>query len=371
MALEVGTAGTVGPPIDGVLKNAIRAEEKGYDTIWWPDHWMAWHPESVWVPDITPLAGIQPSPHVFFDPIAVIAAVGARTERARLGTAVTEPIRRHPSLVAHEWLSLHHITKGRAILGIGAGEGENILPYGIDFSRPVGKFEEALTIVRLLWETNDPVDFDGDFWTLRRAVCGMGPYEGRFPEIWTGAHGPRMLDITGRLADGWLPAFAPTSTEYGQGLRTIRASAKKAGRDPAKITGGLFQYTVVSGDHEECHRILNERIPKGFHLALPASVFEERGYTHPLGVGFHGLKEYIPTHFSKEEALKAIDAIPEEVAHDVTLHGTPDEIVTRLRDYEAEGLQHIMMMNMTWMGDLSKLRESFHLQDEVLRALKS
>lgn len=371
MALQVGTAGTVGPPIDGVLKNALRSEQKGYDAIWWPDHWMAWHPESVWVPDITPLAGFQKSPHVFLDPIAVIAAVGARTERVRLGTAVTEPVRRHPSLLAHEWLSLHHVTKGRAILGVGAGEGENILPYGIDFSRPVAKFEEALTIVRLLWENDEPLDFEGDFWTLRRAVCGMGGYEGAFPPIWTGAHGPRMLAATGRLADGWLPAYASSPKAYGESLGVIRESARAAGRDPAAIEAGLFQYTVVANDHDECHRILGERIPKGFHLALPDQIYEERGYTHPLGAGFSGLKEYIPTHFSRDEALKAIDAIPDEVAHDVTLHGTPDEIVARLREFEAEGLQHILIMNMTWMGDLSKLRESFHLQDEVLRALKA
>lgn len=370
MTVEVGAQGTIMPPIEGVLKTAKRNEAKGYDALWWPDHLMGWHPESIWVPDVTPLALAQRNPHVYLDPVAAIAAVGVHTERVRLGTSVTEPIRRHPAMLANEWLSLDHITKGRAILGIGAGEGENIVPYGMDFSEQVSKFEEALQVIRLLWENDEPVDFDGRFWTLRKAVCGMGPYTpGRFPPIWTGAHGPKMLAITGRLGDGWLPTRMPPA-EYARRLAQIRASAEAAGRDFSSFTPALWAYTVVASDHEECHRILGERIPKGFLLVLPSEEFEKRGYAHPLGRGFYGLKDYIPTHYPKDEALKAIDAIPDEIAHEFTFHGTPDELVAQIREYEAVGLKHIVPWNVTFLGDVTKVRESFHLMDEVLAALK-
>jgi phthiodiolone/phenolphthiodiolone dimycocerosates ketoreductase len=370
MTIEIGSPGTIMPPVEGVLKTAQRNERKGYDALWWPDHLMGWHPDSIWTADVTPLAHVQSNPHVYLDPVAAIAAVATHTETIKLGTSVTEPIRRHPAMLANEWLTLDHFSKGRVILGIGAGEGENIIPYGMNFSKPASKFEEALQIIRLLWENNEPVDFDGQFWKLDRAVCGMGPFTpGRFPPIWTGAHGDRMLRITGRLADGWLPTNMP-SAEYARRLGIIEASAKEAGRDFSSFTPGLWAYTVIAADHEESHRILNETLPKGFQLVLPSEEYEKLGYSHPLGSKFVGLRDYIPTRFSKDEALKAIASIPEEVSHEHTLHGTPDDIVAQIRDFEAVGVQHIVPWNITFLGDPSKVKESFHLIDDVLASIK-
>ena len=63
-------------------------------------------------------------------------------------------------------------------------------------------------MIRLLWESDGPVDFDGQFYTLHHARLDTEPYDGRLPPIWIGASGPRMLDIAGRYADGWWPAGA-------------------------------------------------------------------------------------------------------------------------------------------------------------------
>jgi phthiodiolone/phenolphthiodiolone dimycocerosates ketoreductase len=367
--MKVGAPGTIMPPVDGLLKNARRVEEKGYDSIWWPDHLMGWYPQSIWTPDVTPLANFQQNPDIFLDPVACIAAVGVHTERVQLGTSVTEPIRRHPAMVANEWLSLSHLSKGRAVLGIGCGEAENITPYGLDFSRAVSRFEEALAIIRLLWENDDPVDFDGSFWTLRDAVIGMGAYGGRFPPIWVGAHGPRMLDITGRYADGWLPTHVPTPQDYADGLARIKRAATAAGRDAGAFTPGLWNYTIVAEDHEECHRIADQPLPKINMLVLPSSAYEERGYTHPLGEGFYGIRDFIPAHYGKDEILKALDSIPEDMVHDYTVHGTPDELVALVRSYEAVGLEHVVLWNQTFLGDPTKVAESFHLLDEVRAAL--
>jgi phthiodiolone/phenolphthiodiolone dimycocerosates ketoreductase len=370
--ITLGLPGSIVPPISGVLRAARRAEQKGFDAVWWPDHLMGWHPEQIWTPEDTPIASLYPNPHIYLDPVACIAAVGVHTERIRLGTAVTEPVRRHPAMLANEWLTLDHITKGRAILGIGAGEGENIVPYGLSFSRPAARFEEALTIIRLLWEhPGEPVDFDGEFWTLRKAVNGMSPHTpGRPPPIWTGAHGPRMLDATGRLADGWLPVRMP-SIEYKARLDRILDVMAKTGRDPAAFEPGMFAYSVVATDHEEAHRILDARIPKGFLLALGSEQFEAMGFEHPLGKGFYGLRDYIPTHYDRASALKAIDAIPFAFAHEHISHGTPDDLAALAREYEAVGCRHLALLNITYLGDATKLAESFHLLDDVLAALVS
>ncbi len=360
------------PPVEGLLATAQRNEAKGYDSLWWPDHLMGWYPESIWTPDVTPIANFQANPHVFFDAVAAMAAVAVHTERIRLGTSVTEPIRRHPAMIAAEWLTLDHLSKGRAILGIGPGEAENIVPYGMSYSKAVSRFEEALAVIRLLWENDEPVSFDGEHFTLDRAVVGMGPHTaGVYPPIWIGAHGPRMLEIAGRYADGWLPGLTGGPKVYGERLRSIRASADAAGRDPDAITPGLYGYTVVAATHEECHRILEHPLLAANQLVLPSEAYEPYGARHPFGENFYGIRDYIPTHYGKDEALTAIASIPFEITHDFTMHGTPDELVGLIHEYEDEGLRHLVLWNMTFLGDPTKIRESYQLLDDVMAALKS
>ena len=178
-----------------------------------------------------------------------------------------------------------------------------------------------------------------------------------------------MLDITGRLADGWLPWWIPLE-EFTESLSRIRSSATSAGRDPDAVTPAMWCYVVAAEDHEETHRLLNHRLPKSQLLIGPSEAFEERGSKHPLGHGFSGLRDYIPTRYGREEILSAIDAIPEEIAHDLTLHGTPDELVAIAREYEAAGLRHIVLWNMSFFADMSLVRESFALVDEIATALK-
>ena len=371
MAIEVGAAGGITPPGELVIKTAVRNEQKGYDAIWFPDHWMAWHPHSIWTPDVTQIANFQPTPHVYLDPVACMAAAGTHTERIKLGTCVTETVRRHPAMLANEWLTLDHLTKGRAILGIGSGEKENIEPYGLKYEKVVSRFEEALTLIRMFWENNEPFDFDGDFWTMRDAVNGMEPYRpGQFPPIWTGAHGPRMCDITGRLADGWLPSLMSPKT-YAERLALVRASAKNAGRDPLSITPGLWHYTVIAEDHESAHKLLDGTLIRAYMLVLSSAAFAEHGAEHPLGEKFDGVRDYIPARLGKEEALKAAAAVPFEVTHETVLHGTPDEIVERAREYEALGCKHIVLWNISFLADLTRVGESYRLMDEVLASLKT
>ncbi len=106
--LSVGTLAAIMPPGANLVANAQRSEAKGFDAIWWPDHYMGWFPQSLWTPDITQLAAFQANPHVFFDSVSAIAAVATQTQRVRLGTAVTDALCRHPVQLAQTFLTLDH-----------------------------------------------------------------------------------------------------------------------------------------------------------------------------------------------------------------------------------------------------------------------
>ena len=100
-----------------------------------------------------------------------LAALGAVTRNVELGTCVTDAIRRHPSAIALSTITLDRITQGRGILGIGAGEAQNVVDFGIEFNKPVSKFKEQLEVIERLFES-DPehrVDYNGEYYKLINA----------------------------------------------------------------------------------------------------------------------------------------------------------------------------------------------------------
>ena len=368
--IEIGTMSAFVPPFDKGIETIKKIEDAGYDSAWWLDHLMGWVPESIWTPDVVELAAFQESPHVFFETLCTLAVAAWNTEKILLGPSVTEAFRRHPAMLAQAFLTLDHISKGRVILGIGAGEGENVIPYGIEWNKPVSRLEESIKIIRLLWESNRKVDFDGKFWRLKDAVLGLEPYEeGKYPPIWIGAHGPKMLEMTGRLGNGWLPAILDVDF-YKDGLRMIRESAKKAGRNPDEITPALWSYAVLDEDHSECHRMLETPLAKNYMLTLPSEVFKRYGIQHPLGENFYGLLDYIPTRIDRKTALEALEKIPRKMCEDYYLHGTPDEITSQIERLGKAGMRHIVLCNMTFFFDVHKVRSSFQCMKKVLEYFK-
>lgn len=368
MKVPVAVIGPAVLPVEQLTAACQAYESRGYDAVLWADHLMGM-PDALWKPEVTPVAALAPSPHTFFDTVACIAAAGVHTERIRLGTGVTDALRRHPAMLAQEWLTLDHLTRGRAILGIGSGEPENLTPYGFDFSKPVSKLEEALEVVRLLWESPGPVDFAGEFFQLCDAACGLEPYQpGRPPPIWVAANGPRTLQLTGRLGDGWVPWYLPPDP-YRQGVETIRKAATEAGRDPDALTYSLVHYCVLAESRDACLELLRRPIMKFFLFVQPASTFARAGREHPLGPGWRGIRDLIATDRSTEEMFRLFDRIPDDYVPEVLFAGSPDDVCARVREYAEVGLDHVTLMDVTALADPARAVESAALLDAVVQDL--
>ena len=159
----------------------------------------------------------QPSPHIWFDPVPVVAAAAAATRDIRLGIGVTDVVRRHPASLAQTALTLDHLTGGRFVLGVGSGEALNLEPFGVANERPLSRLEDGLEVMRLLMASPDPVDYEGEHFRLRGASLGLRPVGDRPPPIWVAAHRPRGLALAGRRADGWLP-LATDPDQYAEML---------------------------------------------------------------------------------------------------------------------------------------------------------
>lgn len=170
-------------------------------------------------------------------------------------------------MTAQAAATLHLLTRGRAILGIGTGEREGNEPYGVDWSKPVARFEEALATIRALWNSGgELVDRESPFFPLRNAVFDLPPYRGKWPEIWIAAHGPRMLRATGRYADAWFPAFPHRPEDYAQRLELVRAAASDAGRDPMAILPAVEFLVVAGASRDAVAEALNSEVLKALSL---------------------------------------------------------------------------------------------------------
>src|ERR1700727_2136898 len=310
-----------------------------YHSIWLPDHMVSFWADSIWNPEFTDLASASPSPPRHLDGLAVASAAAALTKNVPLVSAVVDTVRRHPAMLAQTALTVDHLSHGRFILGLGSGESENTLPYGFDFARPVSRFEEALTVIRLLWDSNGPVDFEGQFYTLHHARLDTEPYRGKAPQIWIGAGAPRMLDIAGRHADGWWPAGAWTPEHYAEMLSAVRASAERAGRDPLTITPGFMQVCLIGATEDALAEILQAPLVKAFLLQVSAETLRGFGFDHPMGGNWRGFQDIDPAVLTRERILAFLDNVQPEMLLAVVPHGTPREGANILKTYGDGGLR--------------------------------
>jgi phthiodiolone/phenolphthiodiolone dimycocerosates ketoreductase len=320
----------------------------GAESLWLPDHYMGFLPSSlVWKPEVTPAAKVVHSPDAFFDPMQILAVTASRMRGVDLGTAVTETFRHHPMELAQSFATLDHISQGHAILGIGNGERENVEPYGMPWGKQVARLEEALTIIRLLWSSGGrPVSFEGKFWTLRDAVFDLPLYAGKPPRIWIAAHAPRMLALTGRFGDGWLPTLRSTPAEYRRRLDVILAAGAAAGRSMDHFMPCQMILVALGESRQQVIDIaMKSRLGAALALLAPDEAWQAQGKTHPLGAGFGGFYEIVPPRVTDEQ----IDAAAREMTPELLLTsmyaGSPSEIRDEVAPLVEAGARHIIVSN--------------------------
>src|SRR4051794_12987935 len=204
---------------DVVVGLASLADQSGLDLVTFQDH---------------------PYQARFLDTWTLLSFVAARTSRVRLAPNVLNLPLRNPAVAARAVASLDILSGGRAELGIGAGAfWDAIEAMGGRRLRPgesVRALEEAIDVMRALWDAGERrgARVEGEFHSVHGAARGPAPLHE--PAVWVGAYRPRMLDLVGRKADGWLPSLSYLGQgDLGRGNAAIDRAATRAGRDPVEI----------------------------------------------------------------------------------------------------------------------------------------
>jgi alkanesulfonate monooxygenase SsuD/methylene tetrahydromethanopterin reductase-like flavin-dependent oxidoreductase (luciferase family) len=186
------------------------------------------------------LVGVQDHPYQrrFLDTWTLLSYAAARTRRVRLVPDVANLPLRPPAVLAKAAASLDLLSEGRVELGLGAGAfWEGIAALGGPVRAPgesVDALVEAIGVIRAMWSGERSVRVDGRHYRLQGAH--PGPVPAHPIGIWLGAYRPRMLRVTGRLADGWLPSVPRLPLEDVPARQAaVDEAARAAGREPSAV----------------------------------------------------------------------------------------------------------------------------------------
>ena len=183
------------------------------------------------------------------EPLTTLAAAASVTSKVRLGTSVMLLPLRDPVMTAKIIASLDVLSGGRVTLGVGIGSRpDDFAATRVPFNERGARVGEAIELLKKLW-TGKSVTHKGRFYQVENLAIGPATIQEPHPPVWMGGFAPKALERVGRLADGFLAG--PVGPErVKRALSTVRDSARKAGRDPAKLATAALVYLCVDSDKE-------------------------------------------------------------------------------------------------------------------------
>jgi phthiodiolone/phenolphthiodiolone dimycocerosates ketoreductase len=313
--------------VSDIVEQSILCEKLGFDSVWYPDHLVGGHPSLQWL-DVT----------------TALTLIGMKTSKITVGSGATDSLKRHPSVLAQAFASIDQVNNGRTALGIGAGEAMNLLPFGIPMEKLYPKLKEAIQVIKLLWAADfkQPADFEGKYYQLNQAFLQVRPAMKPHPPIYVGAFEPLMLQMTGQLADGWLP-FSHTPETYKRCLyEKIKPACEKAGRSINDIEPAMLPATSISKDHDKAREDI-ENAAKRFLVLLPSILKKIAPQVeHP---GNHYTLAYwkgITAKENQEIIERTAEQIPSEIALKTVIWGTPADCVEQVEKFAEAGCRHFV-----------------------------
>lgn len=295
----------------------LEAEQLGVESVWTAEAWG-------------------------FDAVSPLAFLAGKTSRVKLGTAIMQAGTRTPAAVAMTALTMQSLSEGRFILGLG-NSGPQVIEgwHGVRFDRPLQRLREIVEIVRMAC-SGERVSYNGKIYQLPlpggegRALKTSAP-PAHVP-IYLATLGPKSLEVTGEIADGWL-ASSFTADNSQPLLDAIRRGADRAGRDFGAIekqAGGVVQF----GDDLE--KLIAPRKP-GFAFEIGAMGSPEHNFYKDAYAmqGFADEVQQVQALWLERKRDEAAALVPDELVIKANLLGTEEMVKDRIRAYRDAGITSI------------------------------
>jgi probable F420-dependent oxidoreductase len=271
------------PSATTIVEVAQKAEDWGLDSFWLSDHLLA------------------PSPEL--DVVATLALLASHTTRIKLGPSVFLLNLRHPLVAAKSFATLDYLSHGRMVMAVGTGA--NLADYaacGIPTEGRGRRLDEGIIILRKVW-TEPRASFHGKFFDFENATIEPRPEprnhnDSGTIDVWVGGRSDAALKRTAKFADGYFASFQ-TPHEFSSSMATVRTYAEQFGRANARIESGLILLCRLAATRE---RAIEDMRPVVTAMGRGSDMFVQR-----------------------------------------TLYGSPADIIERLQEYVALGLDKFVL----------------------------
>ncbi len=292
-------------PIPDGIEYVQYAEERGFEAIW------------------------QAESRLVRDAIVPMAAFAATTKRIKVGSGVINNWTRNAALIAATFLTLDDLAPDRTLLGIGAWWDPLAKNVGIDRKSPLTAMREVVTVVRKLLSA-ETVTFHGEYVHVTDIKLDVvhGRKGPRNVPIYIGATGPKMLELSGEIADGVVLNYLVTPQYNEEAMVHLEAGAKKAGRSIDDIDRP--QLVVCSMDDDRRRGLDGARKLVTQYLAQQPHFAKALGADEGL---VNAIKARLGWPATEEEIEAAMELVPDEMVQKVAAAGTPEECRAKVQEY--------------------------------------
>jgi F420-dependent oxidoreductase-like protein len=280
------------------------------------------------------------------DVVSPLAWIAARTKRIAVGTGIMQMPARTPAMTAMTASTLDQLSDGRFLLGLGVS-GPQVVEgwHGVPYGKPLVRTREYVSILRKIWAREKPLEYDGTHYQIPYrgpGATGLGKplrsiLHGRQIPIYIAAIGPKSVELTAEIADGWLPFwYSPYRTEVYRDI--LAAGFRRAGNGKSLANFDIAaSVTVIQGsDVQACLDMV-----KPF-LALYVGGMGARGknFYNQLACryGFAAEAKVIQDLYLDGKKNEAAAAVPNQLADEVALVGPPERIRDRLGAWRSSGV---------------------------------
>jgi len=283
-------------------------EALGYDNVWIGDSQNIWRESST-----------------------VMGAAAVGTERVVFGTGVTNAITRHPSLLASTWATLAEFTNGRVALGIGTGD-SSLRTMGLK-PQKLAELERSVTDLRTLFrgekvvEASSGADYHLNYVTKPLNI-----------PIYIAASAPKILQLSGRIADGVIVLVGTAPHFIEAALETIEVGAKESGRTRNDLHIVLWTPTAIGDDRTEARDLVRAHVSRVAIRPLPAKV------EPALEKAIDRIRDSYNYYEHMDTEASHADLVPDELVDLFALAGTRDECAQRLKEIESLGIDQVSIV---------------------------
>lgn len=299
-------------PLQESLASIRLADELGFHAVYAADE--TWH-KDLWL---------------------LFAAAAASTSTIKMGPSVSGVVLREPSLIAQATATLDELTDGRAEVVLSSGNFGLLAQYKMDWAKqkPLSRVKEGVHVIRTLLDEG-AISFDGEFFQYDGLFTFARPVADRVPVKMGSMRGPKSFQVAAEFSDGCHHALSYTKGAYEYMVEHMTIGAERAGKDVNDLDIGAW-VVFATGEDSAVAKDAARSMVGLYASAMPHEQLERNGIDpadmapiiEKLGAG---------------DLAGSIDATTPEIGETLSIAGTPEECVAKLKEIEAAGVNHMIL----------------------------